>query len=105
MWWWWRRKNNTNVVVEEEEKQYKCGGGGGGGKQQKCGGGGCGGGGKTIEMYSMSGNYNKPSEGSQRHINNAVLTKPLEGTRGGNGFVCRLQGAGYPRPAYFSYPR
>ena len=34
----------------------------------------------------------------------AVLTKPLEGTRGANGFVCRLQDAGYPRRAYFSYP-
>ena len=42
-------------------------------------------------------------EGSQRPINNAVLTKPLEGTRGANGFVRRLQAAGYPRRAYFSY--
>ena len=30
---------------------------------------------------------------------NAVLTKPLEGTRQANGFVCRLQTAGYLRPA------
>ena len=32
------------------------------------------------------------------------MTKPLEGTPGANGFVCRLQDAGYPRRAYFSYP-
>ena len=38
------------------------------------------------------------------NINNAVWTNPLERTQGTNGFVCRLQTAGYPRQAYFSYP-